>query len=56
MIPQDDSVHVAFGSQLCQKLSMNHTTNRGLLEEHVNDQLILKERRPEVFLDYLIHC
>lgn len=56
MIPRDDSFHVAFGSQSCQKLSMNRTTNRGLPEERANDRLILKERRPEVFLDCLARC
>lgn len=56
MIPQGDCFHVAFGSQLCQKLLMKRTTKRGLPEKHANYQLILKERRPEVFVDYLAHC
>lgn len=56
MIPQDECFHVALGSQLCQKPLMICTTNRGLLEEHTKEQLMLKKHRPEVGLDRLALC
>lgn len=56
MIPQDECFRVALGSQLCQKLLMICTTNRGLLEEHTKEQLMLKKHRPEVVLVRLALC